>query len=675
MRFGSRQFFNWEKLSLKEIYLNTFMNNIYQMSAEQEFPFIQGSLFEEDYLIRTLGALGSSPEVALTELVANAWDAGATNVDIFIPENYGDKLVIVDNGVGLTKDQFHNRWMKLGYNRLKHQGKNVIFPNGVEGKRMAYGRNGVGRHGLLCFDKEYAVVTSSKGEISSFTVTTLNETQPFVIKEESFGNADDHGTRLEVIVNKNLPKADKILDIISARFLHDPKFTVSINRKTVPLEEHVGLIDSQEIVVNNKIKLLAHFIDTQKSARSTLYQGIAFWQGNRLVGEPSWILGNDMLIDGRTKYAKRFTVVIRTDDLADYILEDWTGFKRVQEMEEVYQAVNDYVMNTFKILAKENIEETKEQIRHDFAQDYKKLSPLARYEVNEAIESIALNHPTVKHESITLAVEAIINLEKTRTGKELLLKLSTLTDDDIAGLNEILDKWSIKDALSVLDEIDGRLSVIEAIRKLSDDKDIDELHILHPLVTGARWLFGPEFDSPEYASNRQLHKAIESVFKLKVKKDVFNNHKKRPDIVVLGESTLSITGTDTFDKESNLTTINRILLIELKRGGFKLNRDERNQAVGYVEDFISCGSLIGCPYIDAFVIGAEFSEKVQPISTVKNENHVEMGKIRIATFSQLVDTAEKRLFGLRSKLNERYEDASGMDMFNNYQQLEVRFEN
>ena len=82
---------------------------------------------------------------------------------------------------------------------------------------------------------------------------------------------------MEVIVTKNLPKPEKILEIISARFLHDPNFVISINKQTVPLEEHSGLIDSTEIKVDD-ISLMAHFIDSQKSARSTLYQGIAFWQ-------------------------------------------------------------------------------------------------------------------------------------------------------------------------------------------------------------------------------------------------------------------------------------------------------------------------------------------------------------------------------------------------------------
>ena len=44
--------------------------------AQTEHP-TQGSLFEDDYLLRTLGDVVRLPDVALGELVANAWDAGA----------------------------------------------------------------------------------------------------------------------------------------------------------------------------------------------------------------------------------------------------------------------------------------------------------------------------------------------------------------------------------------------------------------------------------------------------------------------------------------------------------------------------------------------------------------------------------------------------------------------
>jgi hypothetical protein len=634
--------------------------------------YVQGTLFEEDYLVRTLGAISHSPDVALTELVANAWDAGASQVDITIPSETGKKLIVEDDGTGLTPEQFYSRWMKLGYNRIKHQGTRVQFPEGRSGSRLAYGRNGVGRHALLCFNSQYQVITRANGQKSTFLVTTESKAQPFVLKSEDIkeDKGEGHGTRLAVVVTRNLPKPEKILGVLSARFLHDPQFILRINGESVPLEEHSGLIDTTEVTING-ISLKLHFIDTQKAARTTMYQGIAFWQGGRLVGEPSWLLGSHSVIDGRTRRAKRYTAVVMTSDLSDYVLEDWTGFKKHDAMDTVYLEVEDYATRMFRDIAMDNLEETKKQIKDEFEDSIKDLSPLGRYEVDEAIESITASHPTARPEVVSLAIEAVVKLQKTRSGKELLLKISQLNDDDITGLNRLLDQWTVKDALSVLDEIDRRISVIEAIRKLSSDHNIDELKILHPLVTEARWLFGPEFDSPEYASNRQLLTAVKEIFKVEPGTEVFDNHRKRPDLVVLNDSTLSITATDHCDATSDLVAIDRILLIELKRGGFKIARKERNQAVGYIEDFSGCGSIIGNPYIFAFVVGEQFSEKVQPIQTVCNENKVEIGRAQVTTFGQLVDTAERRLFSLRGKLDERYADIPGIDLYRRATQLEI----
>lgn len=632
--------------------------------------FVQGSLFEEDYLIRTLGSLANSPEIALTELVANAWDAGATTVDIFIPDEKGQNLIIEDNGIGLTKDEFYSRWMKLGYNRIKHQGKKVKFPNGVDLQRHAYGRNGVGRHGMLCFNNIYEVITNSNGKESHFTITTRSEKEPFIIKSEKFQNSKTTGTKLIVEVQKNLPKPEQILEVISARFLHDPKFKVSINRQTIQLEEHSGLVFTEETTID-KIKLKIHLIDSKKSRKSTIYQGIAFWQGGRLVGEPSWIVGKNMVLDGRTKHAKRYSVVVETNDLAEYIREDWTGFKNQRELDKVFDKVDEIVQNMFSKIALENIEETTKQIKEEYKEEYSSLSPLGRYEFNEAIENLTINNPTARQEAINLAVETVINLEKTRSGSELLQKLSVLSEEDIDGLNQLLDKWSVKDALTVLDEIDKRISVIEAIRKLGNDKSVDELHVLHPLIASARWIFGPEFDSPEYSSNNQLQTTVEKVFGTKIDKTVFKNHKKRPDIVVKGNSTFSITGTQKVDNESQLNTTDKILIIELKRGGFKLTRDERNQAANYVEDFLSCGTIIGTPYINAFVVGETFNEKIQPIHSIKDESGKENGKVQICLFSQIVDSAEARLFNLRKRLNERYDDIPGMELYQRQAKLAI----
>ena len=67
------------------------------------------SLYEEDYILRSLGSIVTQSDVALTELVANAWDAGASNVTISIPESANQVLSIEDDGTGLTEAEFEKK--------------------------------------------------------------------------------------------------------------------------------------------------------------------------------------------------------------------------------------------------------------------------------------------------------------------------------------------------------------------------------------------------------------------------------------------------------------------------------------------------------------------------------------------------------------------------------------
>lgn len=639
------------------------------MCAQKQDPF-QGSLFEEDYLVRTLGALAHSSETALTELVANAWDAGASEVQISIPEEQNELLIVEDDGTGLTKENFHNRWMKLGYDRIKHQGRKVEFPPGRNGNRLAYGRNGVGPHGLLCFNNEYTVRTRADGFENIFSISTRNDQHPFFIKsEEQKKKVSESGTRLEVAVARNLPRSSRILDVLSARFMHDPSFKVLINGKSIQLEDHKGLLHSKEVTVNESIKLKMYFLDSLAAGRKTLYQGIAFWQGGRLVGEPSWILGTESIIDGRTRFAKRYTMVVSSDDLGDFVNEDWTGFRKDDALLPVFAAVTEYAEEEFAKLSEEQLDSIKDDIHKEFRTDIAGLSSLGKYEVDEAIQAVATKHPTARPEVLSIAVEAVINLSKSRSGAELLRRLSTFSEKDIEGLNKLLSQWSVKDALSVLDEIDRRLTTIEAIRKLSGDSKVDELHILHPLVTNSRWLFGPEYDSPEYVSNRQLQTVAKELFKRSDGKDIFINPKKRPDLIVLENHTIGLTGTDSFDSEKNLSITTNVLLVELKRGGFELTREERNQLQGYLEDLRGSGIVGGNPFINAFLVGMKVQKGGLSGSKVTdpNDGKKEIGRISIASFAQLVDTAEKRLFRLRDTLKDRYDDVPGLDLFKRVQ--------
>lgn len=220
-----------------------------------------------------------------------------------------------------------------------------------------------------------------------------------------------------------------------------------------------------------------------------------------------------------------------------------------------------------------------------------------------------------------------------------------------------MSEWTVRDALTVLDEIDRRLVVIEALSKLSGDKKADELHGLHPLVTEARWLFGPEFDSPEFVSNVSLSTAMRRVFGKRFGDQALDSPRHRPDLIVVPDATISGVATEHFDEASGLSVLQDILLIELKRGDSEIGRDQVYQACGYVEDLLASNLLDGQPYFRAFVVGHRIGPKIERVLKI-GENPTR-GRVEATTYLQLVRTAQKRLFRLRERLTSRYAEVTG----------------
>lgn len=222
-----------------------------------------------------------------------------------------------------------------------------------------------------------------------------------------------------------------------------------------------------------------------------------------MVGSPSCSIGLVASFDGRTRFARRYKVIVDTEGFEPGVdvAEDWMGFRATDAVIELYRATAEHIGNVVQDLAAEIVEATSEHALVHKRTELASLGQGARLEVAEFTKVVARAHPTISPEFLATAVKAVVHLEKTKSGTALLQKLSSLPPDDIAGLDRSLTEWTVKDALRVLDEIDDRLNVLETIRRLADDPHTDELHTLHPLILRSRWLFGPEFESHEYCSN------------------------------------------------------------------------------------------------------------------------------------------------------------------------------
>ncbi|ROU05667.1 ATP-binding protein [Lysobacter enzymogenes] len=629
------------------------------------------ALFEEDYVLRSLGRIGYDPDMALTELVANTWDAGAAKVDVIIPAETGGTLSVVDDGHGMTGDQFRNRWMKLGYNRRKTQGDDVQFPSDrADWLRKAFGHNGIGRHGLLCFSDHYTVETWTSGVLSTFTIGTRNQPSPFYIHSHETGARLGHGTRLLVEVQRHRPDPDRIRTVLSGRFLHDPQFIVSVNGQSVPLSEHEGLLEERKIQAEPGFNVTAFVVDTTRTAKSTRYQGIAFWVSNRLVGMPSWTVGSMAVLDGRVRFAKRYAIVIECG--AEWLSEvepDWSKFKTTERTERLFEAINEYAQEMVEKLSANLIEENSEDALYKNREDLRLLPRRSMLEVAQFTKTVVHDQPGIPPETLNKVVKAVIKIQSARSGASFIEKLMQLDEHDIDGLDRLLGQWTVdsgqwtvEDALTVLDEIDNRLSIISAMEKLSGDPEADELHTLHPLVTQARWLFGPEFDSPEYASNNTLRTVATNLFKARKEDQAFTNAAKRPDIVVLSNATISMVGTESFDStRDHLVTMRDVLLIELKKGRSEIGRAEMNQAAEYVDELVSSGGIEGLPFFHAFVVGHTVAPNISTVNG-REFNGVPRGRVTATTYNQLALTANRRLHGLKTRIPSRYEEVSGYEL-------------
>ena len=613
--------------------------------------------FEENYIYKNCRSISSTPDIALTELIANTWDAGAFNVNINIPDNENinsnenDVICIEDDGTGMTDDEFRQRWMTLNYDRKRRQGIEVEFPEERKGqKRLSYGRNGIGRHGMFCFSKMYTVETWKNGICNKYDITIDSGDNPFSISNHSSYDKNGHGTKIYASIQRNFPKVNEIIDIIGARFLYDPNFNVTINNQKIVLSDYPNILLEEEKTIEN-IKLIITVIDSTKTAIKSSQSGIAFWICGRLVDRPTWTYGDVQFLDARFKPAKKYTIIVKTDDLIDDVLPDWSGFMKSPKMDLLFSELKKITDEIFHSIIKEQIIEIQKDIIEFNRDELEKLQILEKREISAFIEEIMRKSPLISQDYLNLAVAAMINIQKSRKGVELLEQLSKMQVDKVEKLSDLLKNWDIDDIVTVLDEINRRILVIEAISKLHCDKTVDELSTLHPIVLNARWLFGAEFDSPMFTSNETLNTVIKKIFKEKDNdKNYLENPKRRPDIVVLGNSSIKAVCTDRGD-DSNLTIMkpDQILIIELKRGGFEISSEEVSQAENYTRQIKKAGELHAKSTIHTFVVGTT-------IGDIDQNREMNSGKISVVTYAQLIETAQIRLFRLREKLKNHYEE-------------------
>ena len=107
--------------------------------------------------------LYSNIPAVLSEVVANSWDADATNVYVEIEK---DRITIADDGQGMTLKDINEKYLLVGYPRRIHN-------EAVTGryKRKVMGRKGIGKLSLFLIAETVKVETFKEGKKNGFIMS------------------------------------------------------------------------------------------------------------------------------------------------------------------------------------------------------------------------------------------------------------------------------------------------------------------------------------------------------------------------------------------------------------------------------------------------------------------------------------------------------------------------
>ncbi len=252
---------------------------------------------------------------AIAELVANAYDAGAKVAEVLLYDKPEHKMVIRDDGIGMTFDEINDFYLKIGRNRRKEN--QISCPN-----RKPTGKKGLGKLALfglgnkieistvkdgeqIIFTLNYADILESKGDYTpSFNINKVDQSVPSgttitlteLTKKQGYplDNYVEHLARLfdfpdpEFIIKMSLNDGEpKTIDSFLKYKLVRPQFEWNYTEfiRTDALAEKAEKYSSSGLIKGK-------FITTEKPLKNGM-KGITLFANGRMVNEPEFFRGSE----------------------------------------------------------------------------------------------------------------------------------------------------------------------------------------------------------------------------------------------------------------------------------------------------------------------------------------------------------------------------------------------
>jgi hypothetical protein len=629
-----------------------------QTSSEQLslLPPSPSNRFAPRFLDKYVGRVMVDPIIALIELVANAWDANATVVNITLGfSTFSPTLVIEDDGHGMTAEQLAERYQTFAYQRPEGQSEYAENPSGQTlPKRRVFGRHGKGRLGALCFGDEVQLRTWRDGtEVGVKLSRGTDGHNPLHVEHYVGTPRGGHGTRIEVWGDRpGRLGAEVARTELALRFLANPNFSVTVNGDPVAFTSIPTKFAEQTTLTipadgdGAPFTLDVRMLVSASSDRAARQTGVAWQVHGRQVGDCSWSwLAGHASIDGRTFGARRVTLIVSADALVEDVNEYWTSFEETPRWEGARKAVAELAESWITKLLREQTQERREMIRQKHARELQNMPSSGREMWGEFIEAVLQKCPTIGSRELEIIASVLAKCELSRTKYNLLELLDREQPEGLDDLNAVLTAWDARSVRIIVEELTERLKLIEKLSEKVRDLKTDEVRELQPLFKQGLWIFGPEYESIQFTSDETITTVLQKLFKMKASPEVSSN---RPDFVVGPNGGLSAYSYDHYDEHNGESRgLAKVVIVELKAPRVTIGAKEVNQTDRYVEELVNEGAItLGQTEVTCFILGRTISQFYSAVKETKEHKL----KVIPMTYESFLRRAHSRTFGLRAKL-------------------------
>ena len=569
-------------------------------------------------------AMYSSLPKALSELVANSYDADAQNLWLTIPKKIvkNSEIIIKDDGHGMSKDFIKKSYMQIGSNNRIGREKSPNL------KRLLIGSKGIGKFAGLGIANIMRVETINKNKKCVFEInrTKLDikekslESIKIPISEQKVKEAK--GTTIylkELLAHVSTVSEEELRTFFVREFGFPKKFSVYVNGqryssddisgKKIEIKDEIekyGKI-SGRITVAEKPKDVpkpAGIITKVRERRilgPTLFDinshGHQYRVAERIIGEIEV-----PFLDPEDPKERQDQFIISTSrDGFNLNHPKFIAYKKWTESKliEISRNLEDEQAEERKrkLLENRSVQSTIRRLPKEIQNKFRKL-----------IEELIPKLNELPQEKAIAIIDLLIKSMESNEMVQILRSLEEADEKDISKLANILETWGIYEISSTTEHIRQRLTIIDKFEKVIGNIKALEYKDIHKLIEPNLWLLNDNYNL--YSSNKTLKTVLEN----KIIKRFIEHKKDRPDIIVK-------------------TLLSKVIVIELKRPSHKVVSKDFAQVSEYLT--IIKRNQPGADLIECYLIGNEFDD------SVRNPD-IEKMKIYLKSYSEILQEVKSR---------------------------------